>query len=93
MASTIRILVSGLSLAGNTVAILAFALMGGAVFTRITLWYSSFSYSKPPVIDPNTVQWIFPAFFAFLLILEVVLIYATVQAIFSKKVYYSEQGY
>lgn len=93
MASTLRILASGLSLAGNTVALIAYALAGGAVFTRITLWLSSYAYDKPPVIDPGVVQWIFPGFFAFLLILEVVLIWATVQAIFSRKVYYSEQGY
>lgn len=93
MASTVRMLAAGLSLAGNTVALIAFAIGGGAVFTRISIWYSSFTYSKPPVIDPNTMQWAFPLFFAMLLALEIVLIYAVYQTIFSRKVYYTNQGW
>ena len=93
MASTVRMLAAGLSLAGNTVALIAFAMGGGAMFTRIQIWYSSFTYSKPPVIDPNLIQWIFPLFYAMLLALEIVLIYAVYQTIFSKKTYYTEQGW
>lgn len=93
MASTLRILAAGLSLAGNTLALIVFAFAGGAVFTRITLWYSSFHYEKPPVIDPAIMQWVFPSFFGFLLILEVILIWATFHTIFSRKTYYTDQGY
>jgi len=93
MASTVRILAAGLALAGNTFALIMFALVGGAVFTPIQKWYSSWTYSTPPVIDPQQIQWIFPAFFGLLLILEIILIYATWQTIFSRKQYYTDQGY
>lgn len=93
MASTVRMLAVGLSLAGNTFALIIWALAGGAVFNRIQTWYSSFVYETPPVIDPQMMQWVFPAFFMLLLVLEVVLIAATWIAIFSKKTYYTNQGY
>ena len=93
MASTIRMLMAGLSLVGNTFALIIFALGGGAVFTQITLWYSAWKYEKPPVIDPNLIQWIFPLFYAMLIVLEIVLIYAVYQTIFSRKTYYTDQGY
>jgi len=93
MASTVRMLAAGLSLAGNTFALVIFALGGGAVFTQIEKWYSTWHYSSPPVIDPSLVQWIFPTFYAMLLVLEVVLIYAVYQTIFSRKTYYTDQGY
>ena len=93
MASTVRMLAAGLSLAGNTVALIIWALAGGSVFTAIMKWYSTWQYSSPPVIDPSLVQWIFPAFFSLLLALEVILIYAVYQTIFSRKTYYTDAGY
>lgn len=93
MASTTRMLAAGLSLAGNTFALIMFALVGGAVFTPIEKWYSSWQYTKTPVIDPQMTQWIFPSFYVFLMILEIVLIYVVWQTIFSKKTYYTDQGY
>ena len=93
MASTIRMLAAGLSLAGNTFALIIYALAGGSVFTPIFKWYSSWNYATPPVIDPQQVQWIPSAFFALLIILEIILIYAVVQTVFSKKTYYTDQGY
>lgn len=93
MASTVRLLTAGIALAANTFAIIMFAVTGGAVFTPIEKWYSAWNYTSTPVIDPQIVQWIFPGFFAFLVILEVVLIFATVLTVFSKKTYYTDQGY
>lgn len=93
MASTVRMLAAGLSLLGNTFALIMFALSGGAVFQQIINWYSTFKYEKPPVVDPTQIQWAFPVFFGLLLVLEAVLIYATYQTIFSKKTYYTDQGY
>ncbi len=93
MASTLKMLAAGLALAGNTVALIAFALVGGAVFGQITYWYSTTAFQGVnPIIDPSLIQWAFPTFFGLLLVLEVILIYATWQTIFSKKTYYSEQG-
>jgi hypothetical protein len=93
MASTVRMLAAGLALVGNSLALIVFALGGGAVFTRITIWYSTFKYTSPPVIDPGQITWIFPIFYSMLLILEAILIYAVFQTIFSKKAYYTDQGY
>jgi hypothetical protein len=93
MASTIRMLAAGLSLAGNTFALIMYALVGGSVFTPITKWYSEWNYATPPVIDPQQIQWIFPSFFVLLVILEIILVYATYQTIFSRKTYYTDQGY
>lgn len=93
MASTVRMLAAGLSLVGNTFALIIFALGGGAVFTQLTSWYSTFEYEKPPVVDPSIVQWAFPVFYGMLLILELVLIYAVYQTIFAKKTYYTDTGY
>jgi hypothetical protein len=86
-------LMAGLSLAGNTFALIIFALGGGAVFTQITLWYSSWHYEKPPVIDPSMIQWIFPIFYAMLVVLEIILIYAVYQTIWSRNTYYTDRGY
>jgi hypothetical protein len=93
MASTIRMLAAGLSLAGNSFALVVFALGGGAVFTQIQIWYSSWHYASPPPIDPSIVQVVFPMFYAMLLILEAILVYAVYQTIYSKKTYYTDQGY
>ena len=93
MASGVRMLTAGLSLVGNTFALILFALSGGAIFTRITIWYSTFTYTKTPVIDPSMVQWAFPVFYGMLLILEAVLIWAVYQTVFAKKTYYTDQGY
>lgn len=93
MASTIRMLSAGLALAGNTFALILYALVGGAIFTPISKWYSQWDFTATPSLDPSLVQWIFPAFFGLLLILEVVLIYAVWQTIFSRKTYYTDQGY
>lgn len=92
MASTVRMLSVGLSLAANTFAIIMYALVGGAIFTPITKWYSTIS-GWHPSLNPQLIQWVFPAFFALMLILEIILIYAAWQAIFSRKVYYTDQGY
>jgi hypothetical protein len=89
MASTVRMLTAGLSLVGNTIALIVFAVGGGAIFSQITNWYSTFHYEKPPIIDPSLVQWTFPVFYSLLLILELVLIYAVFQTIFSRKTYYT----
>lgn len=93
MASTLRMLAAGMSLAGNTVALIVFALGGGAVFSQILPWYNHANDGIHRVIDPSIIGWVFPTFFGMLLLLEVVLIYATYQTIFAKKTYYSEQGY
>jgi hypothetical protein len=93
MASTVRMLSAGLALAGNTFALIMYALVGGAIFTPISAWYAGYNFSATPSLNPSLVQWIFPAFFGLLLILEVVLIYAVWQTIFSKKTYYTDQGY
>lgn len=93
MASTVRMLAAGLSLAANSFALVMFALVGGAVFTPIEAWYSSWQYSSTPVINPQLAQWIFPAFYSFLIILEIVLVIVTYITIVSRKTYYTDQGY
>lgn len=93
MASTVRMLAAGISLAANTFAIIMFIVTGGAIFTPIEKWYSAWNYASTPVIDPQMVQWIFPAFFPFMVLLEIILIFATVVTVFSKKTYYTDQGY
>lgn len=90
MASAAQMLAAGLSLCANTVILMLFALTGGAVFQPLIKWYSQWHYETPPAIDPNIVQWIFPFFFGLLLFLELVLIYATYQTIWRKKVYQQE---
>lgn len=93
MASTVRMLAAGLSLVGNTFALIIFALGGGAVFTQIESWYSSWHYASAPPIDPSMIQWAFPVFYGMLLTLEVVLIAAVYMTIVSKKTYYTDRGY
>lgn len=93
MASAMKMLMAGLSLAGNTVALIVFALSGGSVFSQLIHWYSTFNFGPHPYIDPSMVGWIFPLFYGLLLLLEFILIYVTFQTIFSKKTYYTERGY
>lgn len=93
MASTVRMLMVGLSLAANTVALMVCALGGGAALTAVELWYDSFEYTTTPVIDPGQISWIFPLFYITLICLEGALIWAAWVTIFSRKVYYPEQGW
>jgi len=93
MASTVRMLMAGLALVGNTFALIVFALGGGAAFTQLQSWYSSWHYAASPTINPSIIQWAFPVFYGTLLLLEVILIAATYFAIVSKKSYYTDTGY
>ena len=89
MASGIRMLLSGLMLISNTIALMMFTYAGGAMFGPIFSWYSN-NTGTNPVINPNIVQWIPGVFFGLMLVLEIVLIYVVYQTAVVSRTYYQE---
>jgi len=88
MASGVRMLVAGIMLVTNTIILLLFALAGGAVFGPIYSWLSI--QPKVGVINPAIVQWFPAAFYGFLLILEIVLIFNLYMQTVASRTYQTE---
>lgn len=88
MASGVRMLVAGIMLVTNTIVMLLFALAGGAVFGPIYSWLST--QPKTGVINPAIVQWFPAAFYGFLIVLEIVLIFNLYMQVVASRTYSQE---
>ena len=69
MATSAQMLLAGIAFIVDTVVLIVSAIFGDAVFKPLLIWYYSFQYSSPPVIDPGIVTWMPVIYFGMLIII------------------------
>ena len=67
MATTSEMIAAGVADFGGTLILIYMAFLGSKIFTPLLTWYYSFQYSRAPPIDPGTMTWTYPLFYAMIL--------------------------
>jgi hypothetical protein len=88
MATTSQMILAGIAYAVCTFTLIWCAFIGDRIFQPIMKWYYSFNYNgvQPP-LDPGMMTWIFPAYYALLILMWIGLTYAVISVIMNKLTY------
>ena len=93
MASSSQMLLAGIAYVLCTFTLIWCAFIGDRVFQPIMKWYYSFQYGVNPPLDPGMMTWIFPVYYALLLIMWIALTFALISIIMNRVVYPYQGGF